>query len=222
MYRGRRKYSRKFKRTKGGTSWRVDTSRIKKVERKLNTIMPEKKLYDQTMTTVSLVNTGVVTLIGPNLAQGDQSINREGLKINLKSLDVKMFAASGGAGDLQLCRVIFFMDKSCNGDNNLPTIAGDDESYLESTSVIAHKKHENIGRWITLYDKIFRLSDTQGVETKVMSFYKSWKTKKMIHYTGTTAAQASMGPNCIYCITLSNAATTVPLLTAEIRARFYD
>lgn len=217
-------YYRRWRRSRRPRRAKTTRGKLYRMQRKLNKISPELKLHDAAFASIGVNTTGAIYIV-PTINQGDESLERIGLKISVSSLQFKYVINSTGGGDQQLARVIIFTDSMTSGDANVPTVGASDTDtdLLESLNIYALPNHETKARYRILYDKTHRLSDTEGKEIAYANYYKKFKSGKKMFFTGTADAQSSMGRGCIYVAVLGNisSAASDPELNGTFRMRFY-
>lgn len=177
----------------------------------------EWKTHDTNFASVSCTNTGSITMLTA-ITQGNQSINREGLKIHLQSIKTQeVFVNNASATTASLVRRIIFFDQQQHG--TVPSVT----DVLESASYLALKEHDKQDRFIIVYDDLFAINANISTLSKavVIRKYKTFKGRKT-YYIGTDATQASQGKGNLYMLLISNQATYHPVLDANVRIRFTD
>lgn len=192
--------------------------RLSRIERKLKAA--EMKTKD---TSVSTAVTTIGSVQCLNLiAQGDESVQREGLKINAVKLwgflrynNNKDDSVSGG----QHIRTIIFMDRDCNGA--LPAVS----DVLESASAVALPKHENRNRFKILYDRnVHMIERVSGLTSYYYRkiFIRFPKKGQTIYYDGTTAAIASNTRNALFVLFIATGdGINDPAVVGDLRLRYY-
>lgn len=156
----------------------------------------EKKYHDGSVSTAAVTpgTGGLFSLINA-IAQGNTSETREGLWINVLSLQLKAYFEVSSSQTANKCiRLMIIRDELNQGA--APAIT----DVLESANMNAFPKHENRARFRILYDKKINLTlQSNGVGTTVQrNYYKKFKRPIKCHYIGTAASAANTGQNALY------------------------
>ncbi len=202
----------RYYRSKGKADRRIK-QRISRLE---STSKKECKKHDELVGPIVVTNTGFVNYL-TQIAQGDQSIQREGLSINLLSIYMKGFCLSSKENPNGIVvRLILFRDKYQLGV--LPSVT----DLLETANVFSFTEHDEMRRFVVLWDKMLDISafDTGLDRTKILKYYKSFKKSKKIDYRGTTNGIASAGSGALFLLAISNSASNHPELTMNYRFKF--
>lgn len=159
--------------------------------------------------------TGTITMI-TDTAQGNASTQREGLKIQPRSLRYRYSVELDGSTTTTMFRFIIFMDKQQNG-----TVATTAE-LLEADTVYAWGEHDTRPRFKILADR--RIALTQSGFNRLVSAegYIRFPKSMRIFYKGTSAAQTDQGKNNIYVYMVSDEATYPPNVNFYTRLRYVD
>lgn len=225
MYK-KRKFKRRYFRKRGGGVY----GRIKKLEKKVGNMKVAMKTIDNEQTGLSCATTGSVTCLGPMLTLADGEDKRDGNEVNVTSLQFTGEISSANMShDNQCIRVILVIDKQSQGTDNSPTIVGDTITPLPNGYLadigndhIAFRYLDNMKRFKCLYDKLFRLSDTEGKTNVVFRFYKKFKKPIKVHYISDSNVEAAVGNNAFYLLLVGNQSTNPPTAKASWRFKFYD
>jgi len=199
-----------------GNSYSRTAKRLARLEKKIKA--SELKTHDVTVDQSVDMTGSVLHLTG--IAQGDQSLNREGLKINLTKLygNIQVYGNETDTND-QLIRVMIVNDKDCDGA--LPVIS----DILESVHTYSLKKHEERHRYRIMFDKTFTLPLAEGGGRKYKYLKVSTKLPKKgltIFYDGTGSAIADANSNNLFLVLLAaDNGTNHPYITSRWRMRFY-
>lgn len=154
------------------------------------------------------------------IAQGDTSLDREGLQIRLQSINIRGFAIgnlNAGASIVRL-RLILFQDMEQHG-----TIAAVTD-VLETADVLAFKEHDSKPRFKILWDRLYDLT-AQGDSTnpvykiRYVKYYKRLKGRKA-WFSTSAATQAAQGKGNIYMLLIGDQATDYPTIDVNCRIRF--
>lgn len=165
----------------------------------------------------TVTNSAVIGML-TNIAQGDTSITREGLKIDPKYLSIKAFFNTDASATVtSFVRLIIFQDREQHG--TVPAVT----ELLESSDYASFYEHDTKPRFKILLDKVVSPALVAAGRDRT-AIYKSIKFGKYakIHYSGTTNLQASQGKNNIYYCTISSSTANHPYLTLRTRFRFTD
>lgn len=193
---------------------RINT-RLRRLERGVTG--KETKTHDLSVVSAGTITAGTVYYIS-NIAQGDRSIDRDGLKINVKSVWLKGIANMHASASNSWIRVIVFVDKACNG--SLPATTGVG-GLLEATGVLSFREHQNNYRFRILYDKMIPISSAGRTNTE-FKFYRKFKKGLRVQYTDSSAAIGDAGNNSLFVMMLSNEPTNGPLVSARARLAYTD
>lgn len=187
--------------------------RIKALERKTKSI--EKK-YHPSIETFATSNAGTIKPLS-NMAEGDQAINREGIKITFDQIYGK-FLVVGDATKTNgpsLLRIVIFHDKEMHG--TYPTVA----NLMETVNVLAQFNHVNRQRFKIIYDHIMAV----GNDVDAYGFTHVWKYRAKLKgnasYLGTTTSEGSQGANNLYMMVLTDEATYPPSIAYDMMTRFW-
>ncbi len=186
--------------------------RIRRLERGISG--REIKLHDEA-DSGTLAGAGVVHLLN-GISQGDSSLQREGLKSNLLSIQLRSVFTKSVNQDHDIIRIMLFLDQRNQGV--LPT-PGD---VLETANYLAFKEHDETNRFKILYDKTFALNETSDATNKgaFVKYYKRFSNPIIMRYQGTGSAQADVSANSLYILLIASAATTT--YATNVRLRFSE
>lgn len=148
------------------------------------------------------------------IAQGDASVEREGLQISPVHLQYKI-AALANTTLSQYIRFIFFVDTQNHGV--YPTVA----DLLESDSSFSWPEHNTRPRFQILRDICIPLSVTSKPTVFKKGIIK-FKSGFKIWYNGGTAAEVSNGKNSLFCYVVSSDNVNQPTSNFYTRLRFKD
>ncbi len=172
-----------------------------------------EKNTNDTINSTSPTTTGVFTRISA-IAQGDTSLTRTGLKIQPLSLFYKLFLTMHASATNTTVRVIIFTDREQQGTD--PTAA----QLLEADSTSAFTEHDTRPRFKIHRDMVIVMG-ANGPNTNVfLKGFIKFGAKSKIFYSGTSAAESSLGKNNLYAYILGSEATNVPLMNLSFRLRF--
>lgn len=133
-----------------------------------------------------------------NIAEGDLSSSRTGLRIWARSLRLHyecMWSASANPTD-EAVRVIVVRDKMCNGTAPL---VSDILQEANTYASISQRHNETEGkRFVFLYDKVHRNPNQVATDTYTTGRKLIIPLRFPVHYTGSTAGIGDMGKNSIF------------------------
>lgn len=153
------------------------------------------------------------------IAQGDQSVQREGLKINLVSIQARISCQSNPVQQgYQPVRFILFIDRNCNGAN--PAIT----EVLESNQYNSLTAHEWRNRFHILMDKTIATNNQTENDSRGICFkyYKRFPRGRKVFYKGTAAPIANAASNQLFLLLIGDNATNYPIIDTEWRITFTD
>lgn len=178
----------------------------------------EWKFHDVSQSSTVITSTGTFFKLS-EIAQGNTSQTREGLKIRLHSIDLRYRIALNESNlNGNIMRMILFYDTENSG--SYPTAS----ELLESETITSHKEmHENRGRFKILFDKVYCLNESVADTGK--SIYKKYykKFKKFapnIEYVGSNADESHNGKNALFLYCLGEEVTNGPAIVFDSRIRF--
>ncbi len=205
-----------------------NSKRIKKLEKGITG--KERKIIDFGLVATALTPAGLVTYLS-GVAQGDTSVSREGLRINLLSMQLKFYFHSDFAQVNRQAshkgRLLIFVDTMNQGA--LPAVT----DVLEAANCLAFKEHENMRRFRTLYNKVFRVPHA-GWEmntldviipwegNKQINYYKKFKKPLKVEFTGVGNLVNDAGRNAIFALWLCADAQDTPIGQIQCRMRFTE
>lgn len=139
-----------------------------------------------------------------DISEGDQSNNRNGLKLWARSLRIayECIWASATNNTDETVRIIIVRDKMMNGTR--PTTAQILEE-VSTYSTLSHRNNETEGkRFIFLYDKVHR--NPNQVSTSTYSTGRKFviPLKFPIYYLGNTSAEADQGKNNLFFFAIAD------------------
>lgn len=181
----------------------------------------ELKTHDISAST-TYSSTGTVSYLS-GIAQGDQSINREGLKINaIKLYGRARIIGNTTSSSAQIIRIIIFRDKDCNGA--LPTITGSD-GLLEVASPDSLFSHETRNRFRIMFDRTWTVGSdgSDGLDQKSVRINAALPRKGLTcYYSGTGSAIADADANGLFMlIIVADDGTNHPTVSSNLRLRYY-
>ncbi len=173
----------------------------------------EYKFFDTTLTSTDFVSTGQIFDSVCKIAQGTGESQRIGRKLIIRSIEyrwllqLKQFDAAAVPGNPDSCRLIFYLDKQCNG------AVATTLDILRTAALQSNSELENQMRFEIIYDKIFNFnyggiaSDGAGVvsASAVLRNYK-WSKKLYVPvtYSGVGGALTDLRSNNIGFLVISN------------------
>lgn len=152
------------------------------------------------------------------IAQGTQSVQRIGLKINPISMEYKLLTTIDLGTDTSLVRMIIFKDTQNNGV--YPTI----NELLEdiSPNVMSWKEHDTRPRFHIYRDELINMNNLTTTQCYIKGFIK-FSSKLLIEYKGTGALQSSNSTNAIFCFLITDeVGGYLPYVNFKTRLRYYD
>lgn len=204
-----------------GTRGPINPYKMANQIRKLKTgqLGKEWKTHDVAFAT-TVDNTGGTASMIPMtaIAQGDQSIDREGLDVRVQSLKIDGYVTTSASTPTTILRMIIFSDTQQHGVK--PTVT----ELLETASVIGLKEHEAKGRFNILLDKKMLYNHYVSGHTSVhkLSYYKKFKNGRKVSYLGTGTTSSNLGKGQLYILMISDQATYTPTVTWNARLKFTD
>lgn len=157
---------------------------------------------------------GSVTNVAP-VAQGNDTINREGDVISGKSLLLKGLITQNSSAVNTFVRICVVRDKL--GNTTAPTIAqvfGSTSNYVAGTSRLIDP--QNTKQFDILVDQTFIMGDGTIIINDV-SIFRKLRNRDIV-YTGTGATDEGIGG--LWCFLASNQPTNVPTIAVNATLRF--
>lgn len=185
----------------------------------------ELKFLDTALASTAVPAVGVVNTNLVVIPQGDTESNRNGRKVQVKSIWVKGTItlppdqATSAASDR--VRIMLVQDKQANGAVFTTT------NVLVSGSYLAFRQLENQGRFNILYDQTFSLNAMAGVGTATTEYARGFNIYKKcnipIEYdtSATTGAITTQRSNSLAILMISQA-NNVSLVDYNARVRYSD
>lgn len=157
-----------------------------------------------------------------NIAEGDDSFDRNGRSVLAKSFGIRTTISLGGSLDHAAVRIMLVKYNSCKGAN--PTIG---DILVTTTGAQAVNSFRNIltanvKYYTILWDKRFSLDKDFKSE---ITLEKYWKLKFHCKYIDTTGNVSGMGENALFLLVISDNpshATDNVNLTFTSRFRYID
>lgn len=148
------------------------------------------------------------------VAQGDDSIERNGRSIKLKYLQLRGVCEKHGSANWTRVRYILF--KTRQNQESAPALTDlltdvDIDSFYEQLN--------NQESFTILVDKTIVLDASQALSKM---FQETIPIDTHVYYNGTTSSEASCGNGAVYLAILSNEATNTPTVTWNARIGFID
>lgn len=202
--------------------WKRQTTRRRKtvpyntVKRAVMSIVkPEKKYYDLTVFFNNVSNSGQIQLLS-EISAGDDGFNRQGLKVNAKSLYIQGTIQADPTASLGTSfRVIVFMDKQNQGID--PTISNLLPNTGTQYAVISPLQQDFSVRYKILYNENFTFDNYKG---NIANIKKYIKLNDILNFTNPTST--GIYKNAIYVVCISDRTTNVPDMAFSSRIGFYD
>ncbi len=171
----------------------------------------EKKLFDNSLSLQPSTSGAVQSMV--DITQGLDRNNRIGRSIKVKSIQLRGRITQHATAAQTTIRLIFFTDGAFTGTP--PTAAqlmvSDDINSLRDGS------SENLKRFKILSDRMYQLSDVGKLAVNL-----KWFKKMDLRVIFTDVDTSDEGPGSIWLYHVSDEATNVPTLTADVRIRYYD
>ncbi len=174
----------------------------------------EKKIIDSAITNTP-DNAGDIQNLCL-VAQGDDYTNRDGRRIKLQKMSLRLRMVPHVDSTKTSLRCILF--KTRNDQAAAPTVT----EVLEdvSSGVVSHFESDNHqNSWTILSDRVYTF-DVNGKNHGFAEFTPNILAH--CDYSGTGATEANTGRGAIYLLTISNEATNVPTLKGQCRVWFTD
>jgi hypothetical protein len=194
----------------------------------------EKKYEDRTISlTLGVVDQdGHVTGSLSAVPQGTGASQRIGRKYVVTDFMCRYYINFGTESDAQqadeVVRVIFFLDKQCNGNGATPAEVLEPNPGQAVTSYLAYKNMDQNDRFVILYDKTHKMDKQAGANnggTDVFAAtgsmgrcYKKGYWQHLCTGTGATVGDLATNNISMLAISKSNKCT----INAISRVRFYD
>lgn len=179
----------------------------------------EKQYKDQAVINTTLDSTGSVTLLS-GIAQGDDTGNRTGNSVLLKTLYLQMVAyrAAANATQVNYGRIIIVKDLENTG--TAPTVA----DFFQNTGanmIIEPLNVDHTPRYQVLKDIRLTLLKTQ-TDGKILTCFKKFGSSTHLKFTGPNIGDVYK--NAIYLIAVGDQASgsNPPVLTVNTRLGYYD
>lgn len=221
QYGKRRRYSRK-KQSFGGIGKALAIAgtalSVARGVKSLLNVEYKNQTVDDVFVTSNILSTGTIYYVTP-VAQGITDQTRNGNSMRIKSWDMKGYIKyDSGGDDEQGVRMILFIDYNSDGVNT-PTVSGDENSILDSTSIQAFRDLSNTDRFKVLYDKTFFVDGEH--QTRMIRLHKELNHK--IEYVGPNSSSANAGGGTLWMLLLGTQTVgNYPIITADYRLRWID
>ncbi len=208
--------SRRYKYKRGGAYIKrtLPISNAKKIRRIQQGFGKELKTHDVRNDAVRSDTSSIFNLSA--MAQGDQSIQREGLQIQPRHLRYQLILAHHASATNTYCRIIIFQDREQHG--TAPTAI----QLLETDVYDSFLEHDTRPRFRILRDMLMPMSNSGSSGTQVIKGFIKFSKSSKIWYEGTAAADSSMGKNQVYIYVVSNETTNTPTVNIQTRLRYID
>ncbi len=174
-------------------------------------VKTSNKSFDSVITSVVTSNATVVNL--SNIAQGSDQDNREGNRIRLLSMLIRLSVEVHASATASALRVMIVSDREQNGVD--PTSA---QLLQTATDFLSPVNRTAFGRFKFLYDKI--LVTNIGTSNALLTRKISRKLSINTFYDASAAADASNRKGNLYLVAVSNESTNGPTLDAAWRLVF--
>lgn len=185
-----------------------------KAIRKIAETSGELKYANITDTSSSLTNATAMSIVMPDIAQGDGDNQRIGDRITLRDYSVKAILNSGTANGLVRVYAIQFPDAS---ETSVPELANllPNDFYPTSEDIDGVK-------YRILYDRVFKVGSATN-QVQLVNFKLSGKKlNRMIEYNADAGAAADIIKNRIVVyFTTENATASQITVDSNCRIRYY-
>ncbi len=170
--------------------------------------------------TVPVAGASVISLLS-GVAQGDTDQTRDGEKIYLHSIQIKG-ALAGDVDqviDTPFRLILFRQNTNCEGV--LPVVS----DILTTDSHVSLKPVDNRGEYTTLWNfhGLLKIADPTISPQVLVSYYKKYKTPKVITYDGADNLIASCEKGHLFMCVMCNAVDTKQMTTdLDVRLTFKE
>lgn len=217
-------YKRRFNKSKKSRKSNVSKVAYKALALAKTTQKQIEYKFHQNQPSRVLTTTGAVDLI-TNIAEGDSSLTRTGLKISPTSLLMKIRIRHGDNGLTppildprgSLSRILVVRDLQQDADTP-PTVA--DVLVTGTVNVMAPYQRLIRNRFEILFDKCYKTNPNAANTVQYDSVYLKLSSNRPVYYNGTTANDIQK--NGIYVLTMCDDAVYSPSLYYWFRMRFAD
>lgn len=195
----------------------------KRIENVYRNIKQEIKVHDSVYTVNPTRNDSAANNMRAltAIAQGDTDITRDGLQINVKSIQVKgqiYMNLGGGVTQSQSVRMIIFRDNNyLNGTVPNPSMVLESGPFGTSDAPFAMRNRRERERFKIIYDKLFTFSNN-GTNTQVFNIYRRVNTKT----TYADITNSAYGKNTFWLLLVSGQDTSLPTANVISRVSFTD
>ncbi len=216
-----RRYSKRYKKRKGNIFWRrLNNKSYYMAKKALSMLNVEYKCLDTDIADSATSQTPILHQL-TNSVQGDTQTTRDGSQIKLTRilLRYKLKLNSSATGGSSV-RVMLIQDNQTNGAiftaaDILVNTSGSGAAALISPLVI-----DNKFRFRVLYSKLHNMN-FEGRD--IQSYQKIFNFKDLkIRYNGNAGTIADITSKSLVLLTVTDAATAQPRITAYVRVRFID
>jgi len=185
---------------------------------------PERKFFDVVVDNTSTSAAGTILNSGSvvNIAQGTGESNRVARKCTIRSIHARaqciINAETLAADNTVVMRIIFYLDKQCNGAAAVVT------DILESANYQSFNNLANKNRFTTLMDKTVTLNVLNGTATATGAVSKTFKFNKKcnipLEFDNTTGAITEIKSNNIGVLVITSSSTVDCAYLSQMRFRF--
>jgi len=155
------------------------------------------------------------------IAQGDSDITRDGLQINVKSIQVKgqiYMNLGAGVTQSQSVRMLIFRDNNyLNASVPTPSMLLESTPFGTADAPFGMRNRKERERFKIIYDKLFTFSNN-GTNTQVFNIYRRVNAKT----TFSDTTNSSYGKNSFWLLMVSGQDTTLPTANVISRVSFTD
>lgn len=215
-YRGRRRrrnYTRYKKRMPQRVSYWSTAKQLWKDVTYLKSLINTEFKYKDTSANSAISTSPNFQLLN-GLARGDDSTDRDGRQVRIKSLQSNFLFTQHASATSTIVRCIFFIDKDANGATPNMT------DVFEAATINAPRELDNRKRFVILKDWTVTLTSS-GQTIKRQKVFKNLDMKTV--YDDSTAGDITdISSNSLFLLLLSNEATNTPTVNSYVRIRFVD
>lgn len=177
----------------------------------------EIKIHDHQLTTVLIHQTGAAVLLN-SITRGDDYNQRNGRRLNMRSIHLKGIVTANSAGEDQFARVLLV--QVLKPDMSAPSLT----QIFNAATVTSMRKIDNISNYKVLMDKTLTINkpDEPGSQ-KLIKFYK--KCFIPVEYNAAaTGAVTDIDTNALFIMTVGTRPndTTACTFSGTCRIHFSD
>lgn len=219
-YKKKYKKKTKWQRYKNcGSMVAQDAKRALSVAYKVkNLLNVEFKRVYLSSTSVAVPNTGQISPLS-NLAQGDGNNTRDGGSVKWMQWDIKFILKQHASAVSTNVRVMVVFDNQTNQTlYSLPNLLTDANAIH---NLISNKNMDNPKRFLILYDKLFRMSNS-GNKTVSGRYFGRYKKGFKVRYDANMGDITDLTQGSFSIVYISDEPTNTPTISTSIVGRFID